>query len=443
VLTLLVQAIAISDMFTREEMRDDVLERTGTWRRTADANVVRAGLAIVIMMLLLEGPAGAQPGTDPAVTIPVHPNVTTTLHMPDEVLRVRFTVEIAGLIGAINVGNMVLIRLRPGMPAGEEVRVTVWTATLRWRLRLRVVRHARDALKEIAVVAADAEPAAVDAVCNTGKAAPVESSASTPTSALGRGEPEPSASAPASTPGPAEPEPSASASASAPGPAEPSAPEGAVPAGAVTTEPGGTAGADRDDDATGSPRFEVSVHAVAALVGTTELAVAGYEAIDARQPHRAFGMRVAVAPHGAWWAVETSVSGEWLAAPTVHGRDRVDEPQREVVEVNGPLLRADVGMRARFGTPWSPTAYAGIGLLVHHRNIEHTDEDPFTDPMTQDDEPTRDMPLGGVLALGLGLEYQAEKVLLGLDLQVRQGVPADYRSVAAVLSVGCFLNQGE
>ena len=49
----------------------------------------------------------------------------------------------------------------------------------------------------------------------------------------------------------------------------------------------------------------------------------------------------------------------------------------------------------------------------------------------------------GVLTLGLGLQRRAGNVLLGVDFQIRQGVPADYRSVEALLSVGFFLDQGE
>ena len=147
-------------------------------------------------------------------------------------------------------------------------------------------------------------------------------------------------------------------------------------------------------------------------------------------------MRLAVAPPDAWWVVEASVSGEQLVAPTVHGRVDGTAPQgREVLMVSGPRLRADAGMRARFGAPWSATAYAGIGLQMHHRDIEK--------PSAAEPKPTGDMPLGGVLALGMGLEYRAGALLLGLELHLRQGVPADYRSMEALLSVGFFLNQGE
>jgi hypothetical protein len=437
VLTLLVQAIAISDMFTGEEMRDDVPDQPGRCGASL-TNAVRVGLIpMAIIAFSFPGPALAQPDEDLWDTIPVHPGVTTVVRLPDQIERVRFSGQVAGLIRATALGDKLLIRPQRGAPPWDEVSLQVKTATVRVRFRLRLAGRARDAWRHVVVA---------PAVECAGPAAPAVPATATPT-----------ASASASAPGPAEPEPSAPApgpgeslasvpsepSASAPGSAEPSAPEGAEPAGAVTAEPGGTATAarDRDDaakrerdaDATGSPRFEVSVHAVAALVGTTELAVAGYEAIDARQPHRAFGMRVAVAPHGAWWAVETSVSGEWLAAPTVHDRGDADGPYE--LEVNGPWLRADVGIRARFGPPLRPTAYAGLGLQAHHRDVEK--------PVGEDDRLSGDMPFGGVLALGTGLEYRARDLVLGLELHIRQGVPAGYHSVAALLSVGCFLDQGE
>jgi hypothetical protein len=53
------------------------------------------------------------------------------------------------------------------------------------------------------------------------------------------------------------------------------------------------------------------------------------------------------------------------------------------------------------------------------------------------------MPFLGVLVLGMGLEHRAGNLLLGVDFQVRQGVPADYRSVTWLLSAGYVLAQGE
>jgi hypothetical protein len=174
------------------------------------------------------------------------------------------------------------------------------------------------------------------------------------------------------------------------------------------------------------------VHAVAAL-GTTEVTVAGYEPKDVRQPHHAFGVLVAGHPRDTWWSVEASVSGEWPVAPVTY--IQADGDERHEVEVDGPRLRADVGLKARFGSSLIPTAYAGIELQAHLRDIESA--------RAGDDEPTGDMPFASVLALGMGLEYRAGDLLLGLDLHIRQGLPADYRSVAALLSVGCFLDQGE
>lgn len=423
--------MAVSDMVTGEKMRDNAPDQPGAV--TAVSSAARACLVVIVMAISLPGvTALAQPDGDLWDTILVHPDVTTVLHLPDEVEGVRVTASVAGLIQATKLGDKVLIRPQRGAPAWDEVSLQVKTATVRVRFRLRLARRAHDAWRHVAVRLA--ERAAEDPAPGTSEAAPGE----------------PAASAPAGVSSPEAPEPAASASASAPPPPEPSVPEPSVPAGAVTAEPGTAAAVDqrdaaaegeRDAPAAGSPRFEISVHAVAALVGAAELTVAGYEASAVRQALRAFGVRLTGAPPGRWWAVEANISGESLAEPTVH-KDDWRGTRRDVVEVSGPLLRGDVGLRARVGAPWSLTAYVGGGLLVHLRDIEHTKE--VTDePPTPDDEPTRDMPFGGVLAVGMGLQYQAGPMLLGLDFQVRQGVPADYRSVTAVVSVGCFLNAGE
>jgi hypothetical protein len=180
-------------------------------------------------------------------------------------------------------------------------------------------------------------------------------------------------------------------------------------------------------------RFEVSVHAVATLAGTTEIKVPGYEPIQARQPHRAFGGRVAVRRPGTAWAVEANVTGEWPAGPTTHTVREGDAVNK--VEVSGPLLRMDVGLRGSFGTRLSPTVYGGAGLHAHHRDKN--------DPENAAKVAVGDMPFRGVLVLGLGLEYRARDVLLGLELHVRQGVPDDYHSVGALLSVGFPVDWGE
>ncbi len=410
----MVQVIAVSDMLPGREMCDDAREQTGTWRRTADANVVRAGLAIVIMMTFLKGTARAQLCTaegDEPLEILLHPGASTTVQLPEEILDARIRHRGEFLFEAV--GHDLNLRPLPGTPAGTEALVQVETGTLYRTFRLRVVERVEDAQREVVV-------SPVAAVERAGAAA--------------------APAIPATEPAVAEP--AASAPASAPGPSEPSAPEPARPEGGVTTEPAGAAAADRDAAAAGSLRFEISVHAVAALAGTTEITLAGLEGKDARQSHRAFSMRVAVAPPDAWWSVEASVGGEQLAAPTTHGNDREDSPRADVAVVSGPLLRADAGMRARLGTRFSPTVYAGGGFQARHRDIEHTTKRPIDEPSPQDDT-TRDMPFRGVLALGMGLEYRAGNLLLGVELHVRQGVPADYRSVSWLVSVGFVLDQGE
>lgn len=393
-------------------MCEDAPYQPGRRRCPIGANAW-AGLAILVIMSFLEGPARAQSGTEPMVTIPVHPDVTTTLHLPDEVVRVRFTVEIAGLIGAVTGDDMVFIRPRPDIPIGEEVTVAIWTATARVRLRLRVVENARDALPEVAVVIPDAEPAAGDPARDTGQAAPEPSAAASPSTS----------------------DPAAEASA----PAAPAAPEPAALPSAVTTARADMAAANDERAAAvaSASRLELSVHAVATLMGTTELTVPGFEAVEARQSHRAFGGRITVAPRDTWWAVEARFAGEWPAAPSVHDRpdDRGNPETREVLVMSGPRLRVDAGWKVRFGAPWSATGYVGPGLQMHHRDIEASST-------SGSEWSSSDMPLGGVLALGLGLEYRTGALVLGVELHLRQAVPAEYRSMSVLMSVGTFLNQG-
>lgn len=277
-------------MFTGEEMRDDVPDQPGRCGASL-TNAVRVGLILVIM-IVLEGLARAQSGMDVSDVSPIslHPGVPTIVQMPDEIEHTW--VFHSGEFMVQGVRDKLYLRPRPGTRAGVEGLVEVKAGTLHQVFWLRVVKRVEDAQREVVV------PPVVAAKC----AEPAASAAPAAESA-------------------------ASVSGGAPEPSEPSAPEPAEPKGAITAEPGGTAAAadderdaatdgERDAPAAGSPRFVISVHAVAALVGTTGVTVAGYEAIDARQPHRAFGMRVAVTPPDAWWSVEASVSGEQLVAPT-------------------------------------------------------------------------------------------------------------------------------
>jgi hypothetical protein len=377
------------------------------FEHTADANGVWAGLAVIMVMIFLEGPAGAQSGAEPVVTIPVHPGTSTIFFLPDEVLGIRLTADVAGLMAATYYDEKVVVRPLRGVPVGTEVTLAVKTATVKQRFLLRVVRHVRDASTRVVVAqAVMAEPAAEPAArTRAGVPALAKALAASPFIHVPRLEP-------------------------------PAAPE---PALAVATEPARPAAAEgARARAVSAPRFDVSVHALAAL-GTTELTVPGYVPVIARRTHLALGVLLAVAPRGAWWAVALNVSGERLAGPTVH-EDVNEDRRRAQVTTSGRRLRAELSWKARLGTRWMPTAQIGFGLQAHYRNSDRVGANPSPGELN---EITRDMPFGGVLVVGAGLERQVGDMLLGIEFQVRQGVPADYRSVSVLLSWGCFLDQGD
>jgi hypothetical protein len=343
------------------------------------------------MLASLSALARAQSDADVSPIIPVHPAVRTTVLLPDEIERVQ--IRHGGEMIVRGIGSKLYVRPRSDTPAGLEALIEVKTRTLHRLIILQVVERAEDAAQEIVVPAPAAEQAQADPEGSSVAPAPVEPPAPVP-----RLEPE-HAKAEIETVTPA-------------------------PVTAAATE---HAGARRRS------LFALSVHAVAAL-GTTAIHVAGYSPIDARRTHHALGGRVAVHPRGTWWAVEGNITWEALVAPTTHTPDK--DPDKSVIEVYGPRLRADAGLRGRFGTTLMATFYTGIGLQAHYLDIAAmADSD---DPPSN--EGTGDLPFEGVLVLGMGLEYHTDNVLLGLDLHIRQGVPAEYRSVGVVLSAGFFLD---
>ena len=349
-------------------------------------------LTVVMLVWAVWLPARvrAQSGTDVSPAIPVHPDVPTILRLPDEIVGIWSIRDRVVMVKGV--GNELYLRPRPDTPAGVEALIEVKTRTLHRIFLLRVVERGEDATPLVVVPAPAAECA---------QAGP-EPSSMAPTPA------EPLAPVPH-----LEPEP-------APVETEP-----------VTPAPATEAATER----AGASRFEFSVHAVGALAGTTALEVPGYEGTLARKSHRAFGIRVVGARRDAPWALEANLSGEWLAAPTVHTRTGDNEFTEEELHIGGPWLRADAGLRMRAGTRLAPTAYAGFGLQAHHRDIEKV--------TLNGRERSETMPFLGVLVLGMGVEHRAGNLLLGLDCNVRQGVPAEYRSVTVLLSVGYVLDQGE
>jgi hypothetical protein len=369
------------------------------------------------MLASLSALARAQPGVDVSPIIPVHPAVRTTVLLPDEIERVQ--IRHGGEMIVRGIGSKLYVRPRSDTPAGLEALIEVKTRTLHRLIILQVVERAEDAAQEIVVPAPAAEQAQAGPEGSSVAPAPVEPPAPVP-----RLEPERvrilcdnDCQTPLCQRSRTQPE-------HAKAETEP-----------VTLAPVTEAATERAGARRTSP-FALSVHAVAAL-GTTAIHVAGYSPIDARRSHHALGLRVTGHPHDTWWAVEGNVTWESLVAPTTH--TPVNAPPAPIIAVYGPRLRADAGLRGRFGTTVMATFYTGIGLQAHHLDIEAI-ADP-EHPMSN--EGSGDLPFEGVLALGMGLEYRVGNVVLGLDLHIRQGVPGEYRSVSGILSVGFFLDQGE
>jgi hypothetical protein len=189
----------------------------------------------------------------------------------------------------------------------------------------------------------------------------------------------------------------------------------------------------------GSSRFDFSVHASMGLAGITAVKLPGYAPGEGRRSHHTVGLRLGVTPHGGRWGVEAGVSAEW-AAPTIHIRDIEGDMVHLEREVSGPWLQADAVIRMRAGTRWMPTAYAGGGLQMQLRHIKDT---KVVMDIREPSVAVEDMPIGAVLTVGMGLQRQVGDALLGIDLQLRQGVPGDYRSVGAFLFVAFVLDQGD
>jgi hypothetical protein len=274
----------------------------------AMGSAVRACFAMVLVIGSLPVPARGQPKVDASRVIPVHPSVTTTLQLPDDVELARFTGSTSGMMRATTLREFLYIQPRADLQAGTEVVLYVKTATLRRRFRLRVVGHAREAWANVVVL----EP-----------------------------EPAPTASASTGVPAPAPPR--------AQGDSGPTAERDEAPA---VLRPG---------------RIEVSWHLVGSL-GFTGIDVAGYQPSHGRQPHAGFGARLAITRRNAWWALEANLGGDWPGGPMSW---RNGSATRENIDIDGPWLRAEVGGRWQLGgTKWNPSLYGALGAQAHLRRTE-------------------------------------------------------------------------
>lgn len=335
------------------------------------------------------------------------------MHLPDEITRARVNPGKAMRVTLL--GRTLHVRPQSDVPVGLDALLEVETVTMLLTFRLHVVERVMDAREELIVVAMESEQRAEDGPVGAEHAMRIDT---------GAGRPGP-AHAPALAPPRVEPP----AGAEPPVDIEQVAPPELTPPVA---------------DA-GPRRLEISVHTVAGLPGITEQRVEGYESSDARQTNLPFGARMSGARPGNWWAVEAGISVELPLEPTVHAR-AISSGLREMLEVGGPRLGMDLGLRGHFGTRWRPTMQVGIGLQTHFRNTHHflKLDQPGGGPAIEiPGRPQRDMPLGGVIVFGLGFEHRRGDMLLGIELQVRQGVPGEYRSVGAFLSAGYFLDQGQ
>jgi hypothetical protein len=375
---------------------------------------MRAALAVMMLAAVsIPRLTRAQSDADEPVEIPVHARVTTVLQMPETVVRARFTGPVTGMMKATNLDNTVLIRPRARVSVGTTVALTVITATMYRRFRLRVVQNPDDAWRRVVLLRSDDERAPEETTSRDDAAVPEDTARDAEHIAPAETEPAASANTPAVSMPRAGHVP------------EPAAPKPAAPGAREHTAPmTGAAGAR-------APRFDLAVHGTLALPGFTALEIAGYRPQRAWRLHQALGVRLSFSPHDAWWAVEADVSGTRLA-----GRMKYDANfDGERYEVSGSWLRAEVGMRARTGTRWIPSLYTGIGLQAHLRRLQKDGTRSFGHTDTVED--------GVVLVLGVGLHRRFHDVLCGVEFQARRGGPDDYSSMTALWTVGYFLDQGE
>lgn len=369
--------------------------RDGRSCAVARGAVAAAWLAAFMVMMSFSTTARAQWSAGDIYEVPVHPETATIVQLPDEVTRTRVTPGAAMRVTLA--GRTVHVRPDAGVPLGLQALLEVETASMLLTFRLRVIENFKEARQELVVVALKSEQRAEEGPL-LGRGQPNDAGQDPDDAAQdpedtadlkdAAHDPEDAAHDPADAAQTARMEMrsgsrgAGAGAALAPAPAEPAAGRDVV-----TERPGDVAVDDADTVVDTEPRkLDVSVHAVGGLPGFTTLHVPGYESGDARQMHLTFGVRAAGAPRGSWWAIEAGITGELPLTPTSHIK-MASGGLVEVLEMSGPLLRMDLGLRAHFGTRWRPTVHAGFGLQAHVRSV-----DEFA-PARPDAEPRYASPL--------------------------------------------------
>ncbi len=387
---------------------------------------------MMLAVVSIPSPARAQSSADEPIEVPVHPGVTTVLHFPDDIEHVRFTTRVAGSLWARTVAHRLYVRPYRRAPAGMKIALEVTTATMYQRFRLRVTRRARDADRIFVVRAPEPQPPAEAPAPGSGEATPDAAAAARDPAAPDVADAPRTQVAPdvadaprtqvapdvadalrttASTPGPAAPAPRADREPARAGP---------VTAAAASEQLESVTAAAASEQmepvparaAASAPRFELAVHALVALPGFTSMELAGNAPGTTWRAHRGLGVRLTAGPAGGWWNLEADVSGTWLAgALTYEGPFAPNQ-----LEVSGPLLRAELGVRVSSGARWRPSLYVGIGAQAHLRRTRTPDD------------------IAG---------WQTTATMEDGAVQVRRGGPDDYRSMTALWTVGYRLDPGE
>lgn len=108
-----------------------------------------AGLAVIVMIGSLPALAHAQSDMDPWPLIPVHPDVPTIIHLPEDIERAWL--KNPGEIILEATKRKLYIITPPDAPADLEAFISVKTRTLHRMFMVFVVERVEDAVTEVVV----------------------------------------------------------------------------------------------------------------------------------------------------------------------------------------------------------------------------------------------------------------------------------------------------